>query len=118
MKSFKIAGAQGEVNIRRVNKLPEGINIVAAENKLLIVGHSESGHHHGFRDDGSVILMEKTKDVPAGMKIFYAIVSKEALLIQDTTKPHEPIVHEPGLYEFRTSREHKELRNAAFRVAD
>ena len=118
MKSFKFSAAQGEVNIRKVDAIPDGMASVAPEKGLLIVGHSESGHHHGFRDDGAVQLMERTKDVPAGMKILYAIVKNPTALIQDASAPHDMIALDPGLYEFRISREFNPFTEQARRVAD
>lgn len=118
MKSFKFAAAQGEVNIRKIDVIPDGTVSVTSENGLLIVGHSESGHHHGFRDDGGVQLMERTRDVPAGMKILYAIVANPTALIQDASNPHDTIALDPGLYEFRISREFNPFTEQARRVAD
>ena len=117
-KSFKISAAQGEVNIRKIEAAPSDLVTVSAEKGLLIVGHSESGHHHCFRDTGGVALMERTKDVPSGMKILYAIIDNPAELIQDAASPHETIAFEPGIYEFRISREYNPFTEEARRVAD
>ncbi len=117
MKSFNLSAAQGEVNVRKIKALPSGLTKLKPENGILIVGHSESGHHHGFRS-GGVELMERTTDVPAGMKILYAIIENPAELIQDASGPHETIGFEPGLYEFRISREFNPFTEEARRVAD
>jgi len=121
-KFFKVAAAQGEVNIRRISEIPENIKEhlipIKAENGLLIVGHSESGSHHGFRDESGVTLLERTKDVPAGMKIIYAIIENPAELIQDASTPHDTISYEPGIYEHRISREYNPFLEEAQRVAD
>lgn len=120
MHTFKLAAAQGEVNIRRIEALPAdlGLTPVAPEKGLLIVGHSESGHHHGFRAAGGVAVMERTKDVPAGMKILYAILDAPAALIQDAAHPHEPMMFDEGVYELRISREFDPFAEEARRVAD
>lgn len=118
MKTFQVTAAQGEVNIRRVAKAPEGLVPVAPEKGLLIVGHSESGHHHGFRDQAGVVVMERTKDVPAGMKILYAILENPAELIQDAASPHETILLDAGVYEMRLSREYDPFAEQARQVAD
>src|SRR5690606_36409086 len=75
MKSFKITAAQGEVNIRRVDAMPDGLNPVAPERGVYIIGHSESGNTHVI-DAPGVTVMERTKAVPAGMRMLYAIVEK------------------------------------------
>lgn len=122
MKSFKIRGAQGEVNMRRIAEIPAGIKAslvpVTPENGLLIVGHSESGHHHGFRSDGGIALMERIENVPAGMKILYAIIENPTEMLQDCTSPHETVGFDPGIYEFRISREFNPFTEEARRVAD
>lgn len=122
MKTFKLTAAQGEVNIRRIDALPDatafGLQGVQQEHGLLIVGHSESGSHHGFRAGSGVTLMERTKDVPQGMKILYAILDAPTGLIQDAASPHEAIHLEAGVFEMRISREYDPFAEQARRVAD
>lgn len=118
MQSFSFVAAQGEVNIRKIDAVPAGLTPVKPERGFLIIGHSESGHHHGFRDDGGVALMERTRDVPSGMKILYAIIENPSELIQDAQNAHEGILHDPGIYEFRISREYNPFSEEARRVAD
>jgi hypothetical protein len=122
VKTFKISAAQGECNIRRLAELPEaasaGLTAVAPENGLLIVGHSESGHHHGFRAAPGVTVLERTRDVPTGMKILYAILDNPTALIQDAASPHEALTMEAGIFEIRISREFDPFAEQARRVAD
>lgn len=116
--SFKAVGAQGEVNVGRIDALPDGLIAVQPENGFLIVGHSEKGHHHGFRDDGSVMVMERVRDVPSGMTILYAIVENPTALVQDSPSPHERLLLDPGIYEIRISREYNPFLDEARRVKD
>lgn len=120
MKTFKLVAAQGEVNIRRIDaaNVPAGLTNVAPEKGLLIVGHSESGHHHGFRAAAGVAVMERTTDVPAGMKILYAILENPTALIQDAAAPHEPMMLDAGAYEIRIAREYDPFSEQARQVAD
>ena len=119
MKTFKLTAAQGEVNIRKIGgSIPADLAPVKPEKGLLIVGHSESGHHHGFRDQAGVTVLERTKDVPAGMKILYAILENPAELIQDAAAPHETIMLDAGEYEIRISREYDPFAEQARAVAD
>lgn len=120
MKTFKFVAAQGEVNIRRIANLPTnaGLIPVAPEKGLLIVGHSESGSHHGFRAGPGVAVMERTADVPHGMKMLYAILEKPTTLIQDAAAPHEPIMLDAGFYAIRISREFDPFAQQARQVAD
>ncbi len=122
MKSFNISAAQGEVNIRRIKELPEsdiaGLVSVKSEGGMFIVGHSESGHHHGFIDQPGVTLMERTKNVPAGMKILYAVLEKPTALVQDASNPHSPIIFDAGIFALRIAREYDAFAEQARRVAD
>lgn len=119
MKTFKLSAAQGEVNIRRIAAMPAcETKTLAPEKGLLIVGHSESGHHHGFRAETGVTVLERTSGVPAGMKILYAILERPTALIQDASAPHEPMMFDAGEYEIRISREFDPFAEEARRVAD
>lgn len=106
MRAFQNFAAQGEAFIRRIDTRPEGLEAITPLNGKHIVAHSETGHHH-VMDAGSVDLLERTKDVPEGLKILHLIVKEptalEHLRGHDT---HEPIMFEPGEYEVRLQREY------------
>lgn len=113
----KMIGAQGEVNVFRITSLP--INVatrpVDVQDGITIISHSESGNHHVL--DGATVL-ERTGNVPAGMRILYAILEHPSELRQDTANPHKTIPLEAGIYEFRISREFNPFIEQARRVAD
>lgn len=117
MKTFQHAAAQGEVNIRRIDAMPQGLSPVAPERGVYIIGHSESGNTHVI-DAPGVTVMERTKDVPAGMRMLYAIVENPTALRQNAATPHEAIALPPGIYSFRISREFNPFTEQARRVAD
>lgn len=104
MKTFKTTAAQGEISITRIDTMPTDLREVQPNNGLFIVGHSETGHNH-------VMTMERAKffepsTQPAGMRILYAILDEPKELVhQRDFDTHEPIKHEPGMYEFRSGRE-------------
>lgn len=112
-----IIGQQGEVNIRKIAELPAGMQTKAVEKtpKGFIISHSESGHHH-ILTGGDV--MERTDKVPAGMQIFYAILEEPQQFIQDAANSHGSFTLEPGIYEFRNSREFNPFLEQARKVAD
>lgn len=119
MKIFFEVAAQGEVNLRRIKAAPEGLVPIKPENGLLIVGHSESGHHHGFREAPGIMVMERpSATVPQGLKVLYAILENPTALIQDATSPHEPLEIGAGIWEIRISREYDPFSEQARRVAD
>ena len=83
--------------------------------KGYVISHSESGHHHVLTGGD---VMERTSKVPEGMKVFYAILEKPESFIQDSANPHGSFALEPGVYEFRVSREYDPFAEQARRVAD
>lgn len=113
----QVIGQQGEVRIVKIDSIPDDIRhkCVARTGKGYIISHSESGHHH-LLTGGDV--MERTDSVPAGMQIFYAILKGPQSFIQDSPHPHGGFELDPGIYEFRVSREFDPFAEQARRVAD
>ncbi len=111
--------AQGEIYGRKIDTLPEGLIAFTERNASgeWIISHSESGHHHLLGADG-VEVMERTTDVPKGMRILLAIVDEPTKLYQDAANPHEAHDIEPGIYEMRIAREYDPFAQQARRVAD
>lgn len=117
IKTFTTVAAQGEVNVRKIDALPDGLTPMKPEAGTFIIGHSESGNTHVI-DATGVQVMERTKDVPAGMRMLYAIVESPTTLRQNAATPHEQIKLDPGIYGFRISREFDPFADQARRVAD
>ncbi|MDM9643849.1 hypothetical protein [Rhizobium sp. S163] len=113
----QVIGQQGEVRIIKIDSLPENITTQPAirVGKGFVISHSESGHHHVVTG-GDVI--ERTSNVPEGMQIFYAILSDPEEFVQDASNPHGGYDLDPGIYEFRVSREFDPFAEQARRVAD
>lgn len=115
--SKQVIGQQGEVRIVKIDALPS----VQCERNVervragFVISHSESGHHHCVTGGD---VMERVEKVPAGMKIFYAILDEPHALIQDAASPHDGFDLPPGIYEFRVSREFDPFAEQARRVAD
>ena len=103
MKTFDKTAAQGEAYFRRVERRPEGLKPLADK----IVAHSETGHHHCFASDAAVDVLERTTDVPEGLRILHLIVREPSVLEHlRPTDTHEPILFPPGEYEVRLQREY------------
>lgn len=105
MRTFKNYAAQGEAFIRRIEKA-EGNEVAPESNGQHIIAHSETGHHH-VMNAANVTVLERTKDVPQGMKILNLIVDEPTAL--DHLRPtdtHDPIMFDPGHYEVRLQREY------------
>lgn len=116
MKTFTNIAAQGELTLLKVNKVPPGLRRVTAENGRVIVGHSETGHHHTVSD---TVEVYEAATVPAGMRILYAIVKGPSTL--DHARPfdtHESLGLQPGMYEIRIGREYDPYAEIARQQAD
>ncbi|MCJ8334643.1 MAG: hypothetical protein MJH10_10420 [Epibacterium sp.] len=110
---------QGEVLVTKHDALPANMQTKPVETteRGAIVSHSEQGNHHLI--EGDINIIERTDNVPTGMRIFYAILEEPTALIQDATgNPHAPVPLDPGIYSFRISREHDHFLQQARRVAD
>lgn len=123
MKTFAKRAAQGEIMVRRIGDLPsnraipKGYTALPAENGSLIVGHSETGHHHVIdARHGSVAVMDKP---PEGMRILRALIEQPTPLTHlRETDTHAPLMLEPGEYELRIAREYDPYEKLARQVAD
>jgi hypothetical protein len=110
-------GAQGEITIFRINKLPENL-VTSTEGKTdsgdWIISHSESGHHHILSDCDSVLERVSSN----GIKSLYALLDTPGKLFQDAANPHDTHNLPAGIYEFRIAREFDPFTEQAKRVAD
>lgn len=117
MKTFSKVGAQGELTLRKIKTRPvSGLKRIDATNGRVIVGHSETGHHHTVAD--TVEVYEATTS-PAGMRVLYAIVKDPASL--DHHRPfetHESLALQPGMYEIRIGREYDPYAEISRQQAD
>lgn len=117
MRILETLGAQGEIRIYRVDAIPGNVKPLAKEQGQLIIGHSETGHHHVLIADRAQVFEADT--APQGMRILYAILESQGELKHlrghDTHAPH---AFEPGVYMFRTDREYDQYAELARRVAD
>ena len=114
----QIIGAQGEITIIKIDAAPAGFADMAPVQRVrlgAIVSHSESGNHHVLTE-GTV--MERTKDVPQGMRKLYAILENPGKLIQDASTPHGSFDLPAGFYEFRIAREFDPFAEQSRQVAD
>ena len=116
MKTF----AQGEIYVREITTLPNNLSDFTERDKTgaWLISHSESGNHHVI-DAPGVTVMERTENVPAGMRILLAIVDQPSTLRQDAgANAHEAHDLPPGIYEMRIAREYDPFSEQARRVAD
>ena len=58
MKMFTNCAAQGDVMLRRIDKLPAGVTQAKADKGVYIVAHSETGHNHVIAECPNVRLYD------------------------------------------------------------
>lgn len=103
MKTFENTCAQGDIYIRRVASLPQGVVRVEPEGERIIVTHSETGHHHVMAG-GTVEMYRPTKNFDwDAWLVVKEPTPLEHLRAHDT---HESILFEPGVYHVRRQREY------------
>jgi hypothetical protein len=101
MKKFSKMAAQGELLFVRVDKIPKEATRATEElNGKIIVGHSETGHHHVV--DASKAKMFDTKDP----LLSYLDVNSDVSVVHEREfDTHEPLRLISGIYEVRRQRE-------------
>lgn len=86
-------GRHGEVVIKKVSAIPAGAKLMQ-EGKSIIVGHSESGHHHVLESEQGTTL--KMYEIDG--KTYLDLPSKANLIHQKSSESHGTQVFSPGIY--------------------
>lgn len=107
MKTFKNCAAQGDLMLRRIDKLPEGAKPVTAQKGVFIVAHSETGHNHIIAERPNVKLFTTGDPMVSYLQVIEATEAAETLLehLRGHDK-HETIVIPAGVFELRRQREY------------
>ena len=94
LKTEHTFGRHGEVILKQVDVLPEGAKLVESGEKV-IVGHSESGHHHSLtipRGTGIIKMYE------IDGKTYLDLPHKADLVHEKSTEQHKTQTFTPGIY--------------------
>jgi len=99
--TFKNQAAQGDLLIRRIDTLPEGVKEIQSKDGKHIVAHSETGHHHFIKKAEARFY---GTDDPM---VCYLQVEEGAILTHDRSfDTHAPLFIPSGTFELRRQREH------------
>lgn len=113
MLKFKLVAAQGELTITKLDKPPKELGTpVAPVGKDLIVGHSETGHHHVV--DADCATLTRLDEFTSYLKVTKAT----KIVHQRNFDTHPSIALQPGMYEFRTGREFDPFEDVIRKSAD
>ena len=97
---FNKVAAQGELTITKLERAPKKIGEpVVPVDGFLIVGRSETHHHHVV--DADCATLTRVDSFTA----FLAVRKATLLVHQRDYDTHPAIELQPGMYEFRTGRE-------------
>lgn len=106
-KTFSTHAAQGEISIRRIEALPDGLAKREPKNGIHVIGHSETGHVHTMAAGGVDVLDRPDFSNSEGFARFYVTVTEPTPLEhQRSHDTHEPILFAPGNYEITINREY------------
>lgn len=107
MKSFNNQAAQGDILIRRIDKLPDGVKEMSAEKGKFVVAHSETGHNHVIAERQNVKLFAGEDPMVSYLQVVEATDAAETLLEHlRSYDTHETISIPPGIFEIRRQREY------------
>lgn len=107
MKTFKNQAAQGDLLIRRIDKLPDGIKKVNSEQGQYVVAHSETGHHHVIAERPNVMLYTTANPMVSYLEVIEATDAAEVFIEHlRSFDTHESISIGKGIYEIRRQREY------------
>ena len=104
MKTFEKCCAQGDILIRRIDKLPKDVIKAKSENGKFIVAHSETGHHHSVTEHAGVQYYTTKDPMVAYLSVIEDVEAK--LEHERTFDTHESILLKGGTYEIRRQREY------------
>jgi hypothetical protein len=101
-----ILGAQGDLMLKGIDQLPEGLRPMTADRHgKLVVSHSESGHHHYFVADGNVEVLDPPNG--DGLISYLQVSSDYADLLheKESADAHKTVRVPRGTYEIHRQRE-------------
>lgn len=103
MKEFKRLAAQGDVILRKIDKLPDGVVEMSSRDGEYVVAHSETGHHHVITADKVRAFRPKKPDI---YQMFLQIDEPTDLVHERSFDTHEALRIQPGTYEVRRQRQY------------
>lgn len=107
MKTFEKCAAQGDLYIRRIDKLPNSVRRVTAEKGQYVVAHSETGHNHVIAERPNVTLYATDDPMISYLEVIRAADATETLLEHlRSFDTHETIKIPVGTFEIRRQREY------------
>lgn len=104
MLTFKTQAAQGDMLLRKIDRLPDNVSEVKADNGKYVLAHSETGHHHTVKATQDVKFFANDNDP----FVAYLVVDNTKAYVEHERSfdTHAPIEIKEGVYEIRRQREY------------
>lgn len=93
---------QGDLCIRRIDRIPADAIAANATAGVHILAHSETGHHHVVKERAAQMLIDQTN----GFIAYLAVAEPTEIEHIRSFDTHEALHLEPGSYEVRRQREY------------
>ena len=106
MKKFTRMAAQGDFIILRINEIPENLELVAPENGVYTVAHSETGHNHIMVADRVGAFKGKGASTVNLYELFLKVEALTEITHLREFDTHEALGVEPGIYKIMRQREY------------
>jgi hypothetical protein len=108
MKTFTTMAAQGDLVIRRIDALPDGLKAATAHAGKFVLAHSETGHNHIVMERPDVRQFDPPQFSAMDEFRSYLVVEGDPveLVHERSFDTHETLLIEPGIYELRRQREY------------
>jgi hypothetical protein len=105
MKEIKSVGAQGDVFFVKIDavEIPNDAKLLCPKSDHHIVAHSETGHHHVVRADGTVFYEGPSDPFTCYLRIDGAFAE---VVHQRPFDTHEPVRLGQGVWMVRRQREY------------
>jgi len=113
--SFKHTAAQGELYLQKICKLPVGLIPLKPVKGKLIVGHSETGHHHVVDAEEANVYQDPNNP----LNLFIEAIQPTALVHLRPTDTHGPIaINEGDIVQVNVGREYNPPTKSLVRSRD
>lgn len=107
MNKFIKTAAQGDLYIRKVDVLPQGLKPMKTENAKFILAHSETGHSHVIEARPNIKHYATDNPLISYLEVIEATDAAEAVIEHlRSFDTHAPISLDVGIYEIRNAREY------------
>lgn len=104
-QQFLNQSAQGDILLKKIDKLPDNAVLQASKDKIYVLSHSETSHRHAVKEQEGVKFYHHAND---NFIAYLVVDNPNGALVEhhkNASDAHETIKCEPGIYEVRRQQE-------------